>query len=186
MLDIVFIILMFMIGIASFVMLIYTSIKKYEDKQKKKNELKEKGLNYNSIFSAEVNHIYGLPLAENTECIVHLCHNEIVIEGMGNIFRLQKSKIIDMNIKTYERVRDSVSGAISGAMVLGATGALLYGTSKQVTDFFKIIYKNKEDIEQTICFKLKDRGKEFSKICKYIRDFKENIIERTEKIEIKL
>lgn len=178
--DIGFIILMFVIAIGSFGMLIYTSIKKYEGKRKKNNELKEKGSNYNSIFSTEVNHISGLPLAENSKCIMHLCDNQIVIESTNNIYKLSKNNILDMNIKTSQKVENSISGAIAGYMTLGLGGAALGGSTTEIHRFFMIIYKNKENIRQNLSFKINSDIKTYQPIYNYIEKFKNNLENKTE------
>lgn len=141
-------------------------------------------MNYNAEYSMELNHICGLPLAENSKCIVHLCNNNnIVIESVGNIFKLQDNRITDMNIKTSKEVKNSISGAVGGAILLGPIGAFLGGSSTDFHRFFIIIYKNKEDKEQCISFDLKDDLKIYKEIYNYIEQFKNNI---TEKKEIEL
>jgi len=45
---------------------------KNSTKKKECEELKEK---YNSEFSTKINYICGLPLAENSECTLHLFYN---------------------------------------------------------------------------------------------------------------
>ncbi len=62
------------------------NIKKSEEKHQKENDINEKGNEYNAVYSTEINHICGLPLSENSRCILHLCDNQIVVEGTGQIF----------------------------------------------------------------------------------------------------
>ncbi len=61
-----------------------------------------------------------------------------------------------MNIKTSKEVRNSISGAVGGAILLGPIGAFLGGSSTDFHRFFIIIYENKDNEEQCISFDLKD------------------------------
>lgn len=79
-------ILMFLIAAVLFGIGIYASVNNNKERQEKKNELLEKGSKYNAICSIEIRHICGLSLAENSLCVVHLCNNQIVIEGVRKCF----------------------------------------------------------------------------------------------------
>lgn len=151
--------------------------------QKDRRTIEEKGEKYNAEFSTRLYHICGLPLAENSECILHFGNNEIVIEGTGEIFRLKRNKISDMNIKTSKEVQNSISGAVGGYILLGPIGAFLNGTNTEFHRFFIIIYKNKDGQEECISFDMKDNMKIYKSIYGYIENFKNNI---TEKKEIEL
>ena len=150
-------------------------------KEKNKNEeCKEGKEKYNSEYSTTINHIHGLPLAENSKCIIHLCNNQIVVESIGSIYKLQREKIIDMNIKTSKEVQNSISGAVGGSILLGPIGAFLGGTSTDFHRFFIIIFKNKENKDECISFDIKDDLKALKGIYDYIEDFKNNITEKKE------
>lgn len=161
----------------------YAAIQGFKQKEENEEKIIEQGMSYDAEYSMELNHVCGLPLAENSKCIVHLCNNNIVIESSGNIFKLQDNKIIDMNIKTSKEVKNSISGAVGGAILLGPIGAFIGGSSTDFHRFFIIIYKNKEDKEQCISFDLKDDLKLYKEIYNYIEEFKNNI---TKKEEIEL
>lgn len=174
---IMFIVMVFLILIVYF---IWYYKKSNTDKNKKNKNIEEKMIEYNSIFTTEINHICGLPLAEETKCFLNLCYDEIIIESSGKTFKLNKKNIMDMNIKTSKEVQNSISGAVGGAMLLGAIGAFLYGTTTDFHRFFIIIYKNKEDKEQCISFDIKDNIKVFKEISNYIEDFKNNMLDNEE------
>lgn len=174
---IVFIVVMFLIIIICLIWYYRRSDKKANQKDTK---IKEKMIKYNSIFTTEINHICGLPLAEETRCFLNLCHEEIIIESTGKVFKLNKKNIIDMNIKTSKEVQNSISGAVGGAILLGPIGAFLYGTTTDFHRFYIIIYKNKESKEQCISFDMKDDIKVFKEVSKYIEEFKNNIIDDKE------
>ena len=146
-----------------------------EEEIKEKDELQESGQNYNPIYSIRTNHIFGLPLTENSSFILHLCNNKIIIDGAGKIFKLPKDKILDMNIKTSKEVQNSISGAVGGYILLGPIGAFLGGSTTEFHRFFIIIYQNKENKEECISFDIKDDIKSFKEINQYIEEFKNNI-----------
>lgn len=178
-----FIILFFGCIIAYLIWAVNYNVKKSEEKHQKEDDINKKGNEYNAVYSTEINHICGLPLSENSKCILHLCDNQVVVEGTGKIFKLKKDKIIDMNIKTSKEVRNSISGAVGGAILLGPIGAFLGGSSTDFHRFFIIIYENKENKEQCISFDLKDELKIYKEIYNYVEQFKNNITEK-KKIEL--
>ena len=173
----------FIVVVGIIIYLVYVAIQGFKQKKENEEKIIEQGITYNAEYSMELNHICGLPLAENSKCIIHLCSNNIVIESYGNIFKLQGNRIIDMNIKTSKEVKNSISGAVGGAILLGPIGAFIGGSSTDFHRFFIIIYKNKEDKEQCISFDLKDDLKLYKEIYNYIEEFKNNI---TKKEEIEL
>lgn len=83
--------------------------KKADDKNCEEGEIK-----YIADVSVIAKHVCGLPLGENSECKLYLSENQIVIESYGNIFKLEKNKIIDTSIKTSREVQNSISGAVGG------------------------------------------------------------------------
>lgn len=178
-----FAIFMFVIAGFCFGMVIYTTAKKSREKNVKKEEIRQKGLEYNALFSTEINHICGLPLVEDSKCIIHLCNEQIIIESTGKMFKLQLNKIVDMDIKNANEVKNSISGAVGGYILLGPIGAFLGGSTTDFHRFFIIIYKSKADREECISFDMKDNMKAFEEIREYIEDFKNNV---TEKKEIEL
>ncbi|MFR8103478.1 MAG: hypothetical protein ACLVAK_07885 [Clostridia bacterium] len=148
--------------------------------QEEKETLRKKGRQYNAIYQGKYYHVCGLPLAENSECILYLCNDKIVIESYGNIFKLQKDKILDINTKTSKEIQNSISNAVGGAMLLGPIGAFLTGTSTEFHRFFIIIYKNKENKEQCISFDMKDDMNKLKITNQYIKDFKSRISNKQE------
>ena len=88
-----------------------------------------------------------------------------------------------MNIKTSKEIQNSISGAISGYMILGAVGAILNSTITDIHKFFLIIYKNKENENQCISFDMKNNVEIFKNISNYIEAYKIGI---TNKKEIEL
>lgn len=179
-----FFIILFIVCIFWMIKSIDYNVEKGKEEKQKIENIKQQGLeNYNAIYSAETNHVCGLPLAENSNCTIHLCDNQIVVESVGNIFKLQRNKIMDMNLKTSKEIQNSISGAVGGYILLGPIGAFLGGSSTEFHRFFIIIYKNKENQEQCISFDLKDDLKIYKEIYNYIEQFKDYTGEKKE-IEI--
>ncbi len=176
--------ILFFIAIISYLIWgINYNVKESQKKKEENNSINEKGKEYNAEYSAKIKHICGLPLSENSECIIHLCNNQIIIESIGSIFKLQRSRILDMNIKTSKEVQNSISRAVGGAILLGPIGAFIGGSSTEFHRFFIIIYKNKENKEQYISFDMKEDINALKGIYNYIQEFKNNI---TQKGEIEL
>lgn len=159
---------------------INVNIKETKKNIQEKNNIQKEGNKYHSEYSVKINHVSGLPLAESSECILHLCNNQIVVETTSEIYKVQQSKIIDMNIKTSKEIQNSISGAVGGYMLLGALGAYLGGSSTEFHRFFIIVYKDKEDKQQYISFDMKDNLKIYKQIYNYIENFKNNIINKKE------
>lgn len=156
------------------------NVKKRNAKHEERNSIKQKGTQYNARYSTDIKHICGLPLAENSDCIIHLCDTQVVIEGTGEIYKLQLDRILDMSIKTSKEVQNSISGAVGGYILLGPVGAFLGGSTTDFHRFFIIIYKNKENQKVCISFDMKDNSKIWEQISDYIKKYKNNIEEKQE------
>ena len=128
----------------------------------------------NAMASIKCNHIAGLPLTENQECIVSFCQDKIVTESNNSTFKLDLSKILDMNIKTTQEIQNSIGNAAMGYFFLGTLGATL-GTQKQINRVFMILYKNKEDVESGIAFDLGNNINNFKYTSNYIDAFNTQI-----------
>lgn len=83
-------------------------------------------------------HISGLPLHEGIECRVIFKDDGIIIKaenGGSQQFRLAYNKIVDFQIPCKKIVQNtmvsSAGGAVAGAMLLGAPGAMIGGRTKR-------------------------------------------------------
>lgn len=169
-----------LISIFCVVIVIYIIVIKNEEENDRKKKLSKEGFKYSATYTTEMKHVCGLPLTQNSQCIIHLCDNHIVIESMGNVFKVQKDKIMDMNIKTSKEIQNSISGAVGGAILLGPIGAFIGGSSVEFHRFFIIIYRDKENEEQCISFDMKEDLKTYKQVYNYIENFKKNITDRNE------
>lgn len=152
--------------------------------EKKKEEEKEiiiqdKMKKHNAFFSCNMKHINGLPLSENSNGILYLCDNQIIIEGTGEIFKLSKNKILDMNIKTSKEVQNSISDAAFGYLLMGTIGAALNASATEYHRFLFIVYKGKNDEEKCISLDIQ-KNKDVENIVNYIEEFKNNINDKKE------
>ena len=152
--------------------------KKIEDQKNCSKGEKE----YNADISVIAKHVCGLPLGEKSECKLYLSDNQIIIESYGNIFKLDKKKIIDTSMKTSKETQNSISGAVGGAMLLGPIGAFIGGSSTKLQIFLIFIYNSKEG-NKCISFEIENEGDRYNKARQFVEDFKNNI---TEKKEIEL
>lgn len=167
-----FLIIFFIAIIAYLIWGVHYNINEINKKKQEKSNIKEAGNKYGAQYSTKINHICGLLLAENSECIIHLCENQIIIEGTSNIFKLNREKILDMNIKTSKEVQNSISGAVGGYILLGPIGAFIGGSTTDFHRFFIIIYQGKENEKQCISFDMKDNLEALKEINMYINIFK--------------
>lgn len=112
----------------------------------KKKEKKD--LTNLSIYTA-FHHISGLPIVEDTLCEVYSFPDRLDFKAGTTEITLSKDKITDMSIKTDTEIQNhavsSVGGAVAGAMLFGAIGAVIGGRAKNkkvktVTKYLIIIY----------------------------------------------
>lgn len=103
-------------------------------------------------------HISGLPLHEGIECRVIFKDDGIVIKaekGGSQQFRLAYNKIVDFQIPCKKNVQNtmvsSAGGAVAGAMLFGAPGAMVGGRARrqEIVKFeysFIVTYKKDDDL----------------------------------------
>ena len=82
-------------------------------------------------------HMEGLRLAQGTSCVAHYENGMVEIQGGGVRFQLDIGKIMKAEVRTETEIQkayvSSVGGAVSGAMVFGALGAIIGGRVKEQT-----------------------------------------------------
>lgn len=182
--EIIFILLI----VGLFIFCIYCLIKSFELKQNKQIEYQEKENTgkekYDAKYTLILKHVCGLPLAENTECTIYLAKDKIVIDAFNNIYTLDISKILDISMKNSKEIKNSISGAVGGALLFGPIGALIGGSKNEFHRFFIIIYKDKDFEQKCISFDMNNTSKEIRDIYNYIQEFK--IIKSKDKQKIEL
>lgn len=166
--------------------------KKYSDKKsgkadKRKQEKKEsKELQERTVYGL---HQAGLPLAQDAACTIADEGDSFKISGGGNNFELQKRKITSIDVKTDVEIQkqyvSSAGGAIAGAMVFGALGAIVGGRTKEkktteTTYYLIFTYRSNNEISY-ISFEIQYGA--IKKIDKWKNEVQGNF-EQTETIEL--
>lgn len=123
-----------------------------ERREKRKSHSKEYLERYKRTLP-NLHHMDGLPLAQGTPCAANIEDGILEVKGGGTTFRLGLNKITDATVKTETEIQkayvSSIGGAVAGAVVFGALGAMIGGRAKEkeskVEKFFLIITYLKED-----------------------------------------
>ena len=84
------------------------------------------------LFGGKIKYLSGLNIPEQTIMRVIWKKNELVLAGVGQEFHLSMEKILSIERLTHSEVHhqmvSNTAGAIAGAMVGGALGAIILGT----------------------------------------------------------
>lgn len=135
---------------------IYMAIKTSKIRKKVKAEQNKRIGELGAYHTATLKHTKGLPVPEGTLCRLFLCHDKIVIECNGNKFNLEKSKLTDISMKTDIEIQkqyvSSIGGAVAGAVMFGALGAMIGGRakekkSKSINTYLIFTYKKGEGLD---------------------------------------
>ena len=125
-------------------------------------------------------HAGGLPIADGLACTITSFGNNIGIVSGTTQVMLNKSKITDMCIKTETEVQkqyvSSAGGAVGGAILFGAAGALIGGrakkkTSRTICNYLIITFKKDDDSIAYLAFNL---GETTIKAKALIKDFRKS------------
>lgn len=101
-------------------------------------------------------HVVGLPIAEGVECVINYSAENIEITQGNNTFNLSISKVTDItdttDVEIQKQYVSSTGGAVGGYMLFGPLGAIVGGrakkkTSKKVTNYLVITYRDSEEIK---------------------------------------
>ena len=137
----------------------------------KKKEKKD--LTNLSIYTA-FHHISGLPIVEDTLCEVYSFPDRLDFKAGTTEITLSKDKITDMSIKTDTEIQNqsvsSVGGAVAGATLFGAIGAVIGGRAKNkkvktVTKYLIITYLGDTE-PKFIIFDIKNNPQSADKLVK--------------------
>jgi len=145
-------------GIIAFLilMIVITSSKRKKQKKEAEKVASEKQA---SLYESFI-HTAGLPIPEGTIATVYYCVDKIEIHASGTQFNLEKERLTDISIKTETEIQthytSSAGGAIGGALLFGAVGALIGGRAKQkktkTIHSYLIISYTKDDSVDYIAF----------------------------------
>jgi len=154
-------------------------------KKKVKKELKSKGA---TLYIA-LPHTAGLPVAEHTLCQLYSYPDKIEINAKGTQFNLMKNKITDISMTSDMDIQkqyvSSAAGAVGGAMLFGAVGALIGGRVKEKkikeVHHYLIFTYEKEGSVDYIAF---DATASFIPAKKFIDEFRSLSNGSTKKIDL--
>lgn len=131
-------------------MLLARKTKTKEEKERiKKKEIERQEYEKKHLMGK---HQDGLPLASDIVCDVMMQNDGLSFKAGGNIFNLPFDKITGFDIKTEEEIQkqyiSSVGGAVGGAVLFGALGAMVGGRAKEkkskITRHYLIITYTKD------------------------------------------
>jgi hypothetical protein len=165
------------------IMIVLTSRARKKAKKAVKKEMESR----NATLSASLKHFAGLPIPENTLCQVYSTPSRIEIIANGQQFNLAKEKIIDVSITTNTEIQkqlvSSTGGAVGGALLFGAVGALIGGRTKtkeikQVKSYLIFTYQKESETEY-VGFDISLGGNVAGKFVKEFQQQKNNPLMQT-------
>lgn len=133
-------------------LLIYWGLLRKDKKQKQKIKYNKE----NSIVDFAAIHVYGLPVSQGAQCVIHYSKNGIKTVVAGVDFNLDISKITDITVKTETEITSqyvsSIGGAVGGAVLFGPLGAIIGGRAKKKknkknTNYFIVTYIDENEIK---------------------------------------
>ncbi|OPA76620.1 hypothetical protein BVG16_15675 [Paenibacillus selenitireducens] len=96
---------------------------------KKSVEAKERMESLGILATVPLKHVEGLPLAENSHCMVSVAEDKVIIEGGGTDFNIGVSQIRAAEIKTDVEianiVHSSAAKGIAGGLLFGPIGLVV-------------------------------------------------------------
>lgn len=174
-------------NITAIVLLALLGIYLLVSKTKTKEEKAQKKLETPLLY---VPHTAGLPIAEGTPSSIRVMPDHILVEAAGNTFTLKNEKITDIAIKTDVEIQknyvSSAGGAVAGAVLFGALGAIVGGRAKQkqtttATSYLIITY-TKDGAPDYIGFEIP--AHQLASARKLMRNVKEQLTGHTVNIEL--
>ncbi len=127
-----------------------------------------------TIYTA-FHHVNGLPIAENLLCEVFSYPDRLEFKAGTTNIKLSRDKITDMCIKTDTEIQNqavsSIGGAVAGAAMFGALGAIIGGRAKTkkvktVIQYLIITYTDNKGELAYIGFDIKNNPPSAAKLVK--------------------
>ena len=157
---------------------------------KSRSKAKKKCIASGLIHELYVNHVNGLPIAEDVGCFIKYYKDKIEITASGTEYNISMDRITDICVKTESEIQQqyvsSAGGAVAGALMFGAVGAIIGGRAKKkkttkISYFLIITYMKNEEVKY-IGF---DVSNNYFAANKIVSDFKANHSSKTpQKIDL--
>lgn len=135
---------------------IFMFIKTSKSSKKAKKEMQNKIADKNALFMSKMKHFNGLPISEGTMTDAFWCNDKIVFEANGTSYNLLLSKLTDVSENTDVEIQkqyvSSNGGAVAGAVMFGALGAMIGGRAKEkttntVTKYLIFTYVDNDEVK---------------------------------------
>lgn len=148
----IFVIIMLALFIFSIRIVVVTS--RYQKQRKQAAQaMKDRGVTHRAFLQ----HVNGLPFAENVSCEVTSYRDRIEFKHGTTVVNLARSKITDMCIKTDVDIQkeavSSIGRAAAGGAMFGPLGVIIGGRArtkelKTVTRYLIITYRKENETEE--------------------------------------
>lgn len=155
---------------------IKTGAKRKKELETSINSGTERNKRQNQTNHLNAKHVAGLPLAENTDCMIGIEKDKFCFTGGGNEFELSYDKVTGFDVKTDKDIQNqlvsSVGGAVGGALLFGPLGAIVGGRAKtkktETLSYYVIFTYLKEDHVEYMSFEISpsdlDKARDFKNI----------------------
>lgn len=162
-----FLISFFIIIIISIFVGIGKAIKdKHSDSVRQSNILQT--LNDDVQDKTSVVHKSGLPIPENVKLDCFICDSSIIFSYGNQNYTIKYDKITSVTKHTGKEIQNQLSGAATGALLFGLTGAAI-GSLGSLSDYLVIQYKNKEDNIDYLTFDITNVSRYFNNLLRNFR-----------------
>lgn len=113
-------------------------------------------------------HKSGLPIPENVKLDCFICDSSIIFSYGNQNYTIKYDKITSVTKHTGKEIQNQLSGAATGALLFGLTGAAI-GSLGSLSDYLVIQYKNKEDNIDYLTFDITNVSRYFNNLLRNFR-----------------
>lgn len=174
-LPLIIIIVVLLLFIVFCIKMIIVTTKAKKMQQNKLQQLRNQGVSLYGTYQ----HIYGLPVPENTFVSIYSYPNNIIFTKDKTEITLEKNKLTDVCITTDVDIQksyvSSIGGAVGGAVLFGPVGAMIGGRAKAKTSktiYSYLIFTYKKDNENDFCFIGFDVTNKVFEASRFVDEFK--------------
>lgn len=113
-------------------------------------------------------HKSGLPIPENVKLDCFICDSSIIFSYGNQNYNIKFDRIVSIEKHTGKEIQNQLSGAATGALLFGLTGAAI-GSLGSLSDYLVIQYKNKEDNIDYLTFDITNVSRYFNNLLRNFR-----------------